>query len=39
MHFAYIDGEEFESIAEAAVKLPEVPKLGTERWSGVAAEN
>jgi hypothetical protein len=27
MRFAYIDGEEFESIAEAAVKLPEVPKL------------
>ena len=39
MHFAYIDGEEFESIAEAAVKLPEVPNLGTERWSGVAADN
>jgi hypothetical protein len=28
MRFAYIEGEEFESIAEAAVKLPEVPNPG-----------
>ena len=39
MRFAYIDNEEFDLIAESDVKLCEVPSLGTEWWSGVAAEN
>jgi len=34
-----IDDEELDSIAEAAVEVFEVPSLGTEGGSGIAAEN
>jgi hypothetical protein len=39
MRLPYIDDEELDSIAEAAVELFKVPSLGTERRSGIAAED
>ena len=39
MRFPDIDDEELDSIAETAMECREVPSLGTERGSGVAAEN
>ncbi len=39
MRFADVDDEELDPVSEATVQRLEVPSLGTERRSGVAAED
>jgi hypothetical protein len=39
VRFSDVDDEELDSIAETAMELDEVPSLGTERGSSIAAEN